>query len=93
MPFVDLTKPQLSSDFSVITDTSATIQSISTSGDAVLKVDSSTISYLVSILSMPEAKPVLLTNASNYFKLGDYADGKVNAELVRIVESSASEGK
>lgn len=93
MSFIDLTKAQLSSDFSVITDTAATIQSITTSGDAVLKVDSATISYLVNSLSLPDSKPVLLSNGSNYYKLGDYADGKVNAELVRIVESSTGEGK
>lgn len=89
MPFIDLTKAQLSSDFSVITDTAATIQSITTSGDAVLKVDSVTINYLVSNLSLPESKPVLLGNGSNYYKLGDYADGKVSAELVRIVEAKS----
>lgn len=89
MSFIDLTKAQLSSDFSVITDTVATIQSIKTSGDAVLKVDSATISYLVNSLSLPDSKAVLLSNGSNYYKLGDYADGKVSAELVRIVEAKS----
>ncbi len=93
MPFVDITKAQLSSEHSVITDTNASLQSISTSGDASLKVDSSTISYLVNNLSLADAKPVLLSTGSNYYKLGDYADGKVSAELVRIVESTTSEGK
>lgn len=93
MPFVDITKAQLTSDYSNITDNSAQLQSISMTGDAVLKVGAETISYLVTNLSQSGAKPVLLSNASNYYKLGDYADGKVNAELVRIVESSTSEGK
>lgn len=93
MPFVDITKAQLTSDYSNITDNSALISSISTSGDAELVVSKETVSYLVTNLSQSGAKPVLLSNSSNYYKLGDYADGKVNAELVRIVELTTSEDK
>ncbi|WP_312999664.1 hypothetical protein [Leclercia sp.] len=93
MPFADITKAQLSSEYSVITDTSASLQSIAQTGDATLKVTADTINYLVSNLSQAEAKPVLLSTGSNYYKLGDYADGKVSAELVRIVEPTTSEGK
>jgi len=87
MPFLDITKAQLTSDYSNITDNSALISSISTSGDAVLVVSKETIAYMVTNLSQAGAKPVLLSNSSNYYKLGDYADGKVSAELVRIVEA------
>jgi len=87
MPFVDLSKAQLSSDFTVVTATAGSLESITQQGDAVLKVDSSTIAFMVSNMTLPDAKPVLLSTGSNYYKLGDYADGKVSAELVRIVEA------
>lgn len=85
MSFTDISSATRNSDYNNITVGSATLVSLNSSGEAVLKIDSDTALLYLSAISISGGKPVCFVYQGSYFIPESYEDGKLSCSLVRIV--------